>query len=383
MEKKKIASLTGIRFIMIMVIVVSHFEFLETLENFGDFYIKFLKNATFAVDYFFLLSGFGMMLGNLSKIQDENLKLPKFSECICYGINHVKKIYPVYIATILFGLCVRIVSALYKSKFSSTFVFRESIKLLINIPLLQSATGMMGFTHAFNGVTWFLSALFCIYLVSPILMFTLRKISKSYTTDIFLILIDFFAITVFAIFFGNLEKRFQNIHGIEHLSLDILVYGSPYRRVFYVLTGMSLAMIFNRLQRMKKIPSEKFSNFLEIFVSFIALLYFFARKSLPNLNFPYRYLIDVPLCAVFLLIFSFDKGCVSRFLSKEKMQKLGNMTMYIFLIHYPIRIYFNWLVKASFVWTATSSIIFIIFILTSTFLISDFLYKKGRGKISS
>lgn len=61
MQNKKIASFTGLRFIMIMVIVISHFEFLAELPNFRDFYSTYLHNATFAVDFFFLLSGFGMM----------------------------------------------------------------------------------------------------------------------------------------------------------------------------------------------------------------------------------------------------------------------------------------------------------------------------------
>lgn len=38
---------------MIMVIVVSHFEFLETLNGFENFYTIYLHNTTFAVDFSF------------------------------------------------------------------------------------------------------------------------------------------------------------------------------------------------------------------------------------------------------------------------------------------------------------------------------------------
>ena len=280
-------------------------------------------------------------------------------------------------ALIFFGLFVKIAFALRGSKFSSTFISREVIKLLINIPLLQSATGMTFFTHAYNGVSWFLSALVCIYFVSPILMFTLRKLSKSYFTDIFLILIDLFAIIALVHVFRNLEVRFQNIHGIEYLNLDYLVYASPYRRVFYVLVGMSLAMIFDRLRKEGKNLSESSSNFLEIFASFIVILYFFAGNSLP-IFYSCECLIMVILWAGFLLIFAFDKGCISRFLNQEKMQDLGNMSMYIFLIHYPIRIYFAKIVERFWGWTTFSSIAFVIFILALTFLISYFLYEKSK-----
>ena len=109
---------------------------------------------------------------------------------------------------------------------------------------------MSFFTHAYNGVTWFLSALFCIYLISPILIFILRKFSKSYFGDLLFLLINAFFIVALAYFFGKIETIF---HGIKHIpNVDNLVYGSPYRRVFYVLTGMNLATIYKTEKRQYK-----------------------------------------------------------------------------------------------------------------------------------
>lgn len=231
---------------MIMVIVVSHFEFLEPLNGFGNFYTMYLHNATFAVDFFFLLSGFGMMLGSISRTRIEEMKFPKISECLAYGIKHIRKIYPVYILTIIFGVCAKAIYTIYKSNFTFNFIWHEIVKIIVNFPVLQSATGMSFFTHAYNGVTWFLSALFCIYLISPILIFILRKFSKSYFGDLLFLLINAFLIVALAYFFGKIETIF---HGIKHIpNVDNLVYGSPYRRVFYVLTGMNLAIIFTRLK---------------------------------------------------------------------------------------------------------------------------------------
>ena len=370
MERQKIASFTGLRFIMIMVIVVSHFEFLEQVESFGRFYTTYLHNATFAVDFFFLLSGFGMMLGNLWRINDKDLKFPKISESLSYGINHVKKIYPVYLATILFGLLAQTAHAVYNEKFSFGFICKEVIKLVVHLPILQSATGMMTFTHAFNGVTWFLSALFCIYLVSPFLMYCLRKISKSVRVDFLLLLIEFVAILALAYLFGAIELKLQNIHGIEHLSVNNLVYGSPYRRVFYVLSGMTLSNMYSKL-RLKEISvSKSLFTVLEITISMLVVIYFFMRNSLPNTHFYYKYLIDIFLCSCFMFIFAFDSGCISKFLEKNKMQELGNLSMYIFLIHYPIRIYFGWFFEKYFEQTLLNCFIFIVFILISTFILS-------------
>lgn len=45
---------------MIFLIILNRMEFLKYC-NFGDAYAMYWHNATIAVDYFFMLSGFGMM----------------------------------------------------------------------------------------------------------------------------------------------------------------------------------------------------------------------------------------------------------------------------------------------------------------------------------
>lgn len=57
---RRIQSLEGLRGIMIFLIVLSHMEFLKYC-NFSHAYELYWHNPTIAVDYFFMLSGFGMM----------------------------------------------------------------------------------------------------------------------------------------------------------------------------------------------------------------------------------------------------------------------------------------------------------------------------------
>lgn len=113
---KKIGSFTGLRFLFIMVIVICHFEFLRELQPFGDFYQKYIHNATLAVDFFFMLSGFGMMFSSQNSPRPADDKCPSAADCLRYGIKHIRKIYPVYIATICFGLACNIAIIFIKSK---------------------------------------------------------------------------------------------------------------------------------------------------------------------------------------------------------------------------------------------------------------------------
>lgn len=59
--KDRIDALTGVRFWMIMIIVLSHLTCLRGEYPYSAFYNQYLHNATLGVDFFFMLSGFGMM----------------------------------------------------------------------------------------------------------------------------------------------------------------------------------------------------------------------------------------------------------------------------------------------------------------------------------
>ena len=117
---------------------------------------------------------------------------------------------------------------------------------------------------------------------------------------------------------------------------------------------------------------------MEIVLSSLVLAYFFMRNSLPNTQFYYKYLIDLFLCACFILIFSFDEGCISNYLKKPMMQKLGNMAIY-FLNSLSYKDILSWFVDKFFGWTELTSILFIIFILAMTFVLSFLFYNNEKS----
>ena len=63
---KRIPQLEGLRFIMCLVIILSHLEFLANANDFGPIYRTYLHNPYLAVDFFFMISGFGMYLAPLN-----------------------------------------------------------------------------------------------------------------------------------------------------------------------------------------------------------------------------------------------------------------------------------------------------------------------------
>lgn len=376
---KKIASFTGLRFVMIMTIVISHLEFLKEIVPVNAYYPKYWSYQVLGVNFFFLLSGFGMMLGNIRRTAAENIRLPTIRESINYGINHVRKIYPLYLVTLVVGLVASITLGIfYYEKPLATICCNELVKLAFTLPLLQETTGIEAISHAYNGVAWFLSCLFCIYLVSPLIMYYIRKYSKSTTSDLICIAVELAFIIGLAYLFGKVQDFVMQSVYADKVKKMTLVYGSPYRRVFYVMVGMSLAMIYNRVVNAGFALKEKTANILEIAIVIIAVVYYFFRKSMPTGL--YHYAIDIVICAGFIIIFAFDKGNLSKFFAQEKLQRLGNMAMYIFLIHYPIRIWGGKIAEHYIGWNLTTAMIFIVLEFVSTYILSDWVYRKSLQK---
>ena len=83
-QTKRIPQLEGLRFIMCCIIILSHFEFLSNSKIVGA-YTNYFHNATMAVDYFFMLSGFGIYLSpkRLEKSYKSKIEFAK---------NKIKKI---------------------------------------------------------------------------------------------------------------------------------------------------------------------------------------------------------------------------------------------------------------------------------------------------
>lgn len=323
---RRVESLEGLRFIMIMLIVISHQDFLGTVSPINDFFPKYWSFQVLGVDFFFLLSGFGMMLSSCNKVQTGALHFSSVKENISFGINHVKKIYLLYIVTIVIGLGHDVIMGIINEKTISSLFLNNTLKLVFVVPLLQSATGTMTFGHAFNGVGWFLSTLFCIYLITPWLIYLLRKYSKSFKSDVICILVDMFFVVFLAYTFGLVEDYSQQVGML--LQIDQLVYIGPYRRVFYVLTGMSIGLIYYRYRDVKIKVFQK-GILWEVSCLVVAVLWFLFRKDLPMLGI-FRCAVDLLLCCAILVVFSMSRGGAFISSVKRNNAKAGkNVDVYL------------------------------------------------------
>lgn len=368
MSQQKINSLTGMRFIAIMLIVISHLEFIK-----ASFYQNFLHNANIGVDFFFVLSGFGLMLSDLRRNGYNEYNKISIKNSIEYAKKHVKKIYCLYMTTIVIGIPLFIYQTYTDGKAVSTILTWCALKLSACIFLVQSLSGYQWLSHSFNGVCWFLSSLFCIYLVSPLFINIIKKICLN-KKRIFILLILLTLLSSITAFL---------LHQIEKATFfNDLVYGSPYRRIFYVLFGMVLAILINKYKDTIKIRNI---NVYETAVTLISALWFLLRTTvlfaLPYISL--IYIIDMTVVGLIVFFLAYNQGIISKILSHPKFVYLGEMSMYIFLIHYLIRIYIRQFFQSLGFTGIYANITMILVIFAGTYYISKYLYEKQLKKLNT
>lgn len=118
--------------------------------------------------------------------------------------------------------------------------------------------------------------------------------------------------------------------------INDLWYGHPIIRCWYLFIGALLGRLYGK-------SNVKFTNTAEIGTAIIAILYFISRNSfLEIVNKNFLRIFDLLLCSLVLFVFSKGTGVISHILSKKRMLWLGNMSMYMFLFHYPVRM---WIAK--------------------------------------
>lgn len=312
-----------------------------------------------AVDYFFMLSGFGLFLSS----KRPELK-PK--NCLTFAIDKIKKIYPSYVFSLLMG---GIWLFLVTEGFAK-FIFKAILFTSIDLTLLQSITGSMTFSHSINGVCWFLSCIFVCYIISPVFL----KIVDSVRNKKRWIVFSFF--TVLLIILLSMCLSYIDELGLVGGRIDNLWYGHPIVRCLYVMIGMLIGWLY-------KNTNIKSVHSLENGTIVLCVLYFLYRNTIVTIvgkNFLRP--IDVMLCAFLLFVVSKGKGRIVALLSTDIMVKLGQKTMYLFLFHYPIRGIIGLLFKKYNVFGFMGEVSYFVEVLLIclTTCILVILFEKGRQK---
>lgn len=270
-----------------------------------------------AVDYFFMLSGFGIYLSPKRPEKSYKSKIE-------FAKNKIKKIYPAYIVSLVVMLpCTYIELRPYGSTINAGL---KSLTLLAaDASLFQSVTGMTFFSHSLNGVCWFLS---CIFVCYTVMAFVIKKIdnirSKQEAEVCFLISI------IIVLLLSFVASKLEQMN-LDCGKINDLWYGHPAIRWWYLLIGAILGTLY------KKTDIE-LGTLTEVEITAVACVYFVLRNTLLEImNQNFLRFFDLLLCSMVLFGFSKGTGFISQALSNNRMLWLSRTTMYLYLFHYPVR----------------------------------------------
>ena len=201
-------------------------------------------------------------------------------------------------------------------------------RLIINIGMIQSAIPFEKYTYSINHVSWFVSTIFIIYLLTPGILRLNNKAAKQYS----LLKLGFL---IFAVLFFYCCV-YMAIRWIEYIRFAdrglSIIYRSPLVRLFPFLIGIVTYNIYC-------LPGDfriRHNSFVEVFgITVFFLWWIMADQAwLPTVV---TECTDMLVSMLVVLIFAFSRtGIVSRLQSKKKILDLGTISLEFYLVHYLV-----------------------------------------------
>jgi peptidoglycan/LPS O-acetylase OafA/YrhL len=306
---KEIKSLTGIRGIAALWVVLLHYVYVinyHTDNIFLDAGNQFLKKGNMGVDMFFMLSAFVMCLA-YQNVFNANFS---FKDIKDYLLKRFIRIYPAYIFWLLL----------------TAFVYKKWSLKVIGVNLMLSQNFFDPQEFVISGVFWSLCAEWWMYMIFPFVFYFLNKSNSKNTMYIvavaFAALLGLYILPFFNIYIigsngfvvKEMDYQFSVIYGINSMFRSLLCY----------LLGIALFfLITNEKVRLDKLFGAKS---IYIILSSIILLSFFRNTE-----------IFIIVCFALLIMSLYVNKNLDNLFSKKIIYFLGLISYSLYLLHTTLR----------------------------------------------
>ena len=319
MKPDRIDSLTGLRAVAMLTVFCSHLSYLAETPYQG--FYALIDNGKFGVNFFLVLSGFVLALGYSDKVNAND-----FCQDVQFVKKRLKKIYIPYLITLILAIPLYIFDAvLIEGALNVPLMIS---RLIINIGMIQSAIPFIKYSTSINVVSWFISTIYIIYLLTPGILRLNNKASKHYTL-LKLVILMFTVLFLYCCFYMAIREIEYVRFADRGLSI---IYINPLIRLFPFLLGIIGYDIY-RLSGEFQIGKESVAEISGMAVFFI----WWIASNKTGLPTVLTECTDMLVSLLVVLIFAFSRsGFVSGLLSKDKMMNLGKISLEFYLVHYLV-----------------------------------------------
>ena len=306
-----ITTLTPLRGIAALLITIYHCNF--GVKPFLLDYTKFLQNAAMWVDFFFVLSGFIMCYVYHSYFSI-GVTWSKYKKFI--GARFAR-VYPLHFFTTLWAFLCSVLILHYATSIDPASIGEYNLKALPACLFLLNGFPIFS-TFPLNVPSWSLSVEWWMYMVFPFiapLLLTLKVKGKLWSLMAVLI----FYCTV--VFYG------PPIDSYNKWLFDHLGFMIPYIPISKCFGGFLLGMLMYTF-------FERKSGY-----SLIKSDWFFTASMLAAvlaMHFGLTAIVIIACFSFIILSAAYNTGRVKRIFDTPVMQKLGNWSFSIYLVHYPV-----------------------------------------------
>lgn len=281
-----------------------------------------VKWSALGVSVFFTLSGFLMY----KKHSNDEINL-SYSDRAKFSWNRISKLYPLHLITMFFVAALVIMARIHYIGLRGVAI--TIAEIFLNSTLTQTWIPYSSINTSLNGVAWYLSVAMFLYFMFPqICMWMKNKGNKTLLLMCIGILIAEVALCIPWII----------VLGDDSPIYIWFMYFFPVFRMGDFFVGCSLAKWY--FERNNQKHSIVISSAIEIAALTVTIAIFQCFKiessNICMLALHNWTTIYIPIAAIWIILFAENKGMVTRILCNRASIFIGDISPYLFLIHYVV-----------------------------------------------
>lgn len=285
-----------------IVAFVWHYQhFGPTSGNpFGRIFAYSYQYGWLMVELFFMLSGFGMMVGYGNKVLGHLISFPQYMR------KRFDKIYPLFFVTLII---VALLEFIFKVKTGDTFVYPNFDLYHLFLNLILCHDGLFVTDWSFNSPSWCISICFVLYVI----FFVVCYFSKNEQTAVYMF-----------IGLGIVGSMILNF-GWNYPVLNALVA----RGLFCFSIGVVLAHFYQK----EHLFNTRVIGYLCIAVLLGCYVVYRVKPSIMG-NMQMLFILFI---APMIIISTIFVPWLNRLMSWKICSYLGSLSMEIYLFHFPVQ----------------------------------------------